>query len=345
MRASLFLASATLASASRLECVQTRSRELSTAASCGDEGSLNTCFSQLPQSTVAESLPEELERCFQSAGCTAAESQVEAFWVLRRCADAPSNDLRRARRRSPDLDDSSLAAAAKEPLVGARAALPAAAYTGMNYARADATTATDTAVTTASDTTASPSPCFTDSTSSYTTCPIVSGKKQACVPTQNITPVCRDGLICRSNNAGDPSCMYKQSSLGIAGTIIAVAFAIVIAVSIGSICFLCCRERRAHGRMERAAEAARIAKEAKTSATAAAKRPGHSVTAAAGGPAVEGQPLMYQTGPPSPQAHQQEFPPQQFGSLEHHGQGGQQGQGYGGAPNPFADSHDGHPLR
>ncbi|KAK4130649.1 hypothetical protein BT67DRAFT_212056 [Trichocladium antarcticum] len=342
MRASLFLASATLASASRLECVQTRSWELANAATCGGESSLHWCFSQLPLSVVAEALPQELERCLQSAGCTAVESQAEVFWLLQQCDDTPSNDLRLSRRRSPELDDPSLVAAAKEPLVGARAAVPAAAHTAVNARRQDDTDAAAT-TTTNGDTKASPSPCFTDSTSAYTTCPIVSGKKQSCVPTQNITPVCRDGLICRSNRSGDPSCMYKQSSLGIAGIIIAVIFATAIAVSIGAICFMCCRERREHGRIERAAEAARIAKEAKTGATVAAKRPGHNVTAAAAPPSVEGQPLMYQTGPSSPGAHQQAFPQQYPSQFPQQGQP----QGYGGAPNPFVDNdaQDAHPLR
>jgi hypothetical protein len=127
--------------------------------------------------------------------------------------------------------------------------------------------------------------------------------------------------------------MYKHRGLDLGGIIIACIFAGAIAVSIVAICFFCCRERRQHKRIERAAEAARIAKEAKTQATVAAKRPGVSVTgglSSSSAPAVEGQPLMYQTGGAGPSIGRSSPGPQ--------------GQGYGGA-NPFVDApHDQHPA-
>ncbi|KAK4040224.1 hypothetical protein C8A01DRAFT_35738 [Parachaetomium inaequale] len=330
---SLFLASATLTSASRLECLYTRSRELADAASCGHEGSLNYCFSQLPLTIQPEALSSELERCFVAAGCTPDESQIEALRVLQQC-DSPSADLRRGRRHD---DASPLAAAANEPLLAARNPLPGVVTAAMNPPLAARQTATTT---TNNDNPSSPSPCFTDSTTDITTCPIQttgpsSGKKLPCFPTTQTTPVCRDGLICQADAQGNPSCMYKHSSLAIDGIIISAVFAAAVVVSVFSICFLCCRERREHRRIERAAEAARIAKEAKTQATVAAKRPGTAVTGGVSGPAVEGQPLMYQGGggggvggPSSPGPQQQHFPQQ----------------GYA-AGNPFSDAgHDGHPA-
>lgn len=339
MRASLVLAaSATLASGSRLECVQANSRQLAVAASCGDEGSLNYCFSHLPDSTQPEALSPELERCFISAGCTPAESTVEAFWAIKRC-DSPSADLRRARRQ-PNADGA-LAAAAAEPLLAARNPLPAA-ITAMPDS--NLLPRQNDPATTVNDVPASPSPCFTDTETSITTCPTQttgseSGKKLSCYPTVTTTAKCREGLICQADGQGNPSCMYKHSGLDLGGIIIAVVFASAIVVAVVAICFMCCRERREHRRIERAAEAARIAKEAKTQATAASKRPGVSVTGGVGGgAAVEGQPLMYQgggsAGPSSPGPQQQYFPPQ----------GQMQSQGYGGA-NPFADApHETHPA-
>ncbi|KAL2131797.1 hypothetical protein VTI74DRAFT_4598 [Chaetomium olivicolor] len=326
---SLLLASATLTSASRFECLHARSRELAVAASCGDEGSLNYCFSNLPLSTPPETLATELERCFHSAGCTPAESQIEAFWVLRRC-DSPPSDLRH--RRSNEA----LAAAPAGPLLAARNPLPAA-ITAMNLPRqTPASTATN------GDTPASPSPCFTDTTSEITHCPIQttgseSGKQLSCYPTVMTSAKCREGLICQFNNQGNPSCMYKHSGLEVDGIVIAVVFASAIVISVVGICFMCCRERREHRRIERAAEAARIAKEAKTQATVQAKRPGVNVTGGVSDPVVEGQPLMYSGGAGAEASQQGYFPPQQ--------QGQQMQQGYG-AANPFADAgHDGHPLR
>ncbi|KAL2159504.1 hypothetical protein VTH06DRAFT_2509, partial [Thermothelomyces fergusii] len=189
----------------------------------------------------------------------------------------------------------------------------------------------DAPTTTTTATRSSPSPCFTDVTSSSTSCTIKtggpSGKEMSCFPVVIATPRCRDGLICTSDAHGNPSCMYKHSRLETDGIVIAIFFASSIVVSIVSVCFLCCRERAEHRRLERAAEAARIAKEAKTQATVAAKRPGPGVTGAASGAAVEGQPLMYQgggAGPSSPSPQQQPFA----------------------AGNPFTDAgQDGNPLR
>ena len=329
---SLVLASASLASARSLECLQTRSRALAVAASCGDEGSLNYCFSHLPSSTQPEALSPELERCFVSAGCTTDESQIEAFWALKRC-EAVANDLRRSRRQPEDG-----IALAKEPLVAARDPIAGpAAITAMRPRQDDAAT---TASPVTSDP-SSPSPCFTDTETEFTTCPTQTtgadaGKKLSCYPTVTTTAKCREGLICQFDMQGNPSCMYKHSSLDLGGIIIAIVFASAIVVSVVGICFMCCRERREHRRMERAAEAARIAKESKTQATAAAKRPGANVTGGvgAGSASVEGQPLMYQGAGGDPQ--QQYYPPQ--------GQMPMQQGGYAGA-NPFADSgHDAHPL-
>lgn len=344
--ASLFLASATLTSASHLECLHTRSQELSVAASCGHDGSLNYCFSHLPAAHTPEDLTASLESCFVNAGCTPAESQIETLRVLEQC-DNPNSDLRRGRRQlasensNGDSSHPHAAAAGAKEALGARDPIAAGMTAAMNLPRHTGLAAIvgrqDAATTTAN---ASPSPCFTESTTEITTCPTQttgaeSGKKLSCFPTPMVTPKCRDGLICQADAQGNPSCMVKHSALGVDGIIIAAVFAGAIAVSIIAICFLCCRERSEHRRTERAAEAARIAKEAKTQATVAAKRAGTSVTGGVSGPAVEGQPLMYQgggggAGPSSPGPQQQHFP--------------QQG-GYA-AGNPFNDAgHDGHAMR
>ncbi|KAL2177032.1 uncharacterized protein P884DRAFT_243846 [Thermothelomyces heterothallicus CBS 202.75] len=339
---SLLLASATTAlasAASLLECLHTRSRDLAAAASCGHEASLNDCFSNLPVTAEPDLLSSALESCFVNAGCTAAESRIEALHVLEQC-DKQLADLRHRRRRH-DGPVAPAAAAAREPLLEDRAAEPLpAGITAMNLPRetyaAMAARQDDATTTVGTESPSSPSPCFTDVTSHTTTCTIKtdgpSGKEMSCYPTAIATPRCRDGLICTSDARGNPSCMYKHSRLETDGIIIAIVFASVIVISVVSICFLCCRERREHRRLERAAEAARIAKEAKTQATVAAKRPGPSVTGPVSGAAVEGQPLMYQTGgaaPSSPGAQQQQFPQQQYA-----------------AGNPFTDAGpDGHPLR
>ncbi|KAK3324112.1 hypothetical protein B0T19DRAFT_221915 [Cercophora scortea] len=305
-----------------LECLHSRSHELSTAASCGDVGSINYCLSHATTPTTP--LTSLLETCFINAGCTAAEARIEAFWTLHRC-ETPASDLRR-RRANP------LAAIPREA-----AALPPPLIT--LAARQD-TTATPTPAA-ATTTNASPSPCFTTTDVSISSCPTQStgsdaGKKLSCFPTTVPSSVCAAGLICHSDAQGNPSCMYRQSELGTAGIIIAIVFAVAISASICAICFLCCRESRVQKRLERAAEAAKIAKEAKASAVLNAKR-----GVGRGVEMHEDQPLMQQQVahdlpplPPMPMAGQ-------FG-----GNGGGYQQGGEGGHNPFADDpRDAHPLR
>ncbi|KAK3353216.1 hypothetical protein B0T25DRAFT_205566 [Lasiosphaeria hispida] len=328
--ASLFLLAA--ASPSRPECLQTHSRELAASASCGNEGSLNYCFSHLsPESaTASELLTAELERCFVSAGCTLAESQIEAFWTLQLCdGDSASNpDLRRRRtHQNPE------------------AAIPLPRAAGITLAPRQETTAAPAPDATAppSPTTkpASPSPCFTETLVSINSCPLQetgpdAGKRLPCFPTVAPSSVCAADLICQVDGQGNPSCMYRQSRLDLSGIIIAVFFASAVFISVCSICFFCCREQRVQRRLTRAAEAAKIAAEAKTQALVAAKRGNSSPDAAdrqplmADAPPVPGMPRGYAAGGAGGY--------QDHGADEFHR--GQQQQ------NPFVDDErDAHPLR
>ncbi|KAM7203856.1 hypothetical protein V8F20_003862 [Naviculisporaceae sp. PSN 640] len=322
------------------ECLHTRGRELAAAASCGDDGSIAYCLSQISLSISAESLVPEVEECFLNAGCSTSESPVEAFWALRRCEKPPSgSDLRR---------HAAAIAVPRDPA-------------GITFAARQAATPPPAATT---DPNASPSPCFTMTDVPFTSCPVQStgpdaGKtlRKGCVPTTQPSPVCVEGLICRSDNQGNPSCMRKQSSLGTAGTIIAIFFATAIAFAVFGVCFMCCRERREQKRLERQAEAASIAREAKNNAMLAAKKPSAAALARDNAEADVGQPLMgsvntgYSGGqadshpalPPLPQQYggaasvQQEYGvPQPYG--------GAAGQGQETGRNPFADVHEGHPA-
>ncbi|KAK5658243.1 hypothetical protein OQA88_2218 [Cercophora sp. LCS_1] len=328
--ASLFL----LASAStvpRPECVHTRSEELAARASCGDEGSLNYCFSHLVSlnpNTADEQLASELERCFQNAGCTDAESQIEALWTLQRCDSEPT-DLRRRR------PEAAMPIAREASPLGGGITIVAA-----RQATTNPPAGTQPAPTTAAPANRSPSPCFTETTVDITSCPTQStgpdaGKKLPCFPTQIPSQVCAAGLICQMDNQGNPSCMFKESGLGLAGTIIAIFFASAVAISVVSVCFFCCRERRVQNRLIRAAEAAKIAQEAKTQAAVNAKKVGND------GPGLDRQPLMSQPAsedlPPLPQMQSQ------YGSGGYQGGAAQDYNSGGHGQNPFVDS--GHPLR
>src|SRR5690606_23011731 len=107
-----------------------------------------------------------------------------------------------------------------------------------------------------------------------------------------------------------------------------------VAISIVSVCFFCCRERRVQKRLIRAAEAAKIAQEAKTQAAVNAKKAGND------GAGMDRQPLMSQPAgedlPPLPQMQSQ------YGSGGYQGAGQDYASG-GHGQNPFTDA--GHPLR
>ncbi|KAK4159244.1 hypothetical protein QBC43DRAFT_131655 [Cladorrhinum sp. PSN259] len=225
-----------------------------------------------------------IESCFTDANCPG----TTAAWALSHCTSA-SSDLRRRDA---------------QPL----AAIPTAAPHFVALFGREASS--------------SPSPCFSDEFVTITQCTTDNGAK-TCSPSASPSAVCVEGLICKYDNQGNPSCMYKHSSIGIAGIIIAIIFACALVVSIFGICFFCCKERKEQARLEKQAEAAKIAKEAKA-ATAAAKRPGKSVTGGVGeiGGQNQGQPLMYEGGDVG---------------AGHQGGGG--GAGYGSAANPFSDGH------
>jgi len=284
----ILLASAGSANNNRLECLHNRSQELAALASCGDEGSLNYCIANLVSTDAAtpiEQLTSELESCFVNAGCTNAESQIEALWTLNRCDEEPS-ELRRRRNGAIPLP---------------REAAPLPGITMMAARQATDNQPAPTAP-------ASPSTltCFTETSIDITSCPLQTtgagaGKKLSCFPTVVPSSVCADGLICQIDAQGNPSCMNKQSKLPLEGIIIAIIFASFIVVSVVSICFFCCKERRQQNRLIRAAEAAKIATEAKTQAKVDAMKAGNRGGGASDG--MDRQPLMSQPAMPQQDSH------------------------------------------
>ncbi|KAH8889623.1 hypothetical protein GQ53DRAFT_747837 [Thozetella sp. PMI_491] len=282
--AALLVSTAGFAAASdRAECFKTRSRELASSSSCGDWGSINYCLSQTsPLANAAVSgdlalITVELESCFLNAGCSRDESQVEAFWTLRRCEEAPA-DLR---RRFVGLAAAPLTAAVAKRLPEIATATSAGLW------------ARDTTV-------ASPSPCTTDTTVETRTCPTQStgtdsGKQLSCFQTQVTTAVCVDGLVCQSKSLGQVTCMYAQNKLDTGGIVVAIIMATAVALSTVGVCFCCCRERSTQRRLAKAAEAAAIAREAKNSAMVANKRPAAGARIPTNDLAA-GQPLMPESG-------------------------------------------------
>jgi hypothetical protein len=288
---------------SRAECVRDRSRELAQLAACGHEGSLNYCFSNLPEFF----LQTDLETCFQNAGCTLDESSIEAFWTLRRC-ETPENlgDLRRRQNNRPaatpqDDPDPNAPATTQQPAkqtTQAKNTQPATTQKAATTQKPAQTTqaaqqqttsqpsedvviVTQTVGTTSADaqsagTTNTRLTCIITTTQDITTCPLQStgprsGRETlSCFPTQISFPTCSPGLFCSSDPQGGPTCMKLNNTLDTGGVIIALFFAIAITAAIGMITFLCCKEKAQQRKLAAKAEAAAIAKAAAVGAGAAA---------------------------------------------------------------------------
>ncbi|CAK7213729.1 hypothetical protein SBRCBS47491_001904 [Sporothrix bragantina] len=312
------------------ECLNTKAASLAGLAACGHAGSIEYCLANRLPKESSLCTPEVLAQCFVNAGCQPDEALIEAAWTIKRC-EAKGGELEELRRRKP-------AATANDiPLE-----TPALAATPMPLElRADSTY---TAPTTTSLV------CLTTTTTSTTVCPVQStgtlaGKTTlSCFSTTALVPTCAAGLMCDTDNSsGETTCMKKQNNPGAAGIVIAIVFASGVVIAVSTMCFFCCRERRTHARMAKAAEAAAIARQAAIDS----KRPTRNVTgglsnSGLGGNNPDAQPLM--AAQPMPPQHQ--YLPQSSSSsmLSHQDTGmGLRGSETSGdlatGPNPFADQH------
>ncbi|KAI0011586.1 hypothetical protein F4779DRAFT_189321 [Xylariaceae sp. FL0662B] len=226
----------TLVKATSVHSVYLResAHRLSEAAACGDKDSLRNCF-QIASQELTES--SDLAQCFQSAGCTLAESVIEANFIIKNYGDGKS--AAELRRRGPD---------------------PMPAPTPAPIPQDDA------AATTAATTSASLE-CSTTSTVKSTTCPIEStgaqsGKKQPCTTTMVPTLVCDAANICMKDNQGANVCMRRRNTLDTGGLVVTIILAICFGVGAATLLFLCCKDKRQQRRLQARKEAAAIAKNA-----------------------------------------------------------------------------------
>ncbi|KAK3398458.1 hypothetical protein B0T20DRAFT_208872 [Sordaria brevicollis] len=381
-----------------LECLRTRSHELASIAACGDLGALNHYFSNFPTdlSTGDKKFLKTLTKAYTDAGCNNEETPEQIAIAAKRCSEAarPANHPHHnlgSRSLNNNKDGNAfynhrlripVPAQPAEPVAIARAAVTAppvepdvalmmSKITKPAALLARADEAAETRPVAGTERPKSPLVCLTKSDKAIQSCPTqstgtASGKKLPCFETSVPVDVCVEGLICRNENGQGISCMYKQSGLDTAGIVMAIYFAATIALSICGLCFFCCRERRTQKKLERAAEAAKIAKEAKTSAMVANKRantiPGNAAHQQEQEQMLE-QPLMggntgygggaYQGVPLNNEYDDVPAPPPHGGMAVNTGYGGaagvRGGSGSGsptggGAPNPFSDHNEGHPA-
>ncbi|KAL7628039.1 hypothetical protein AAE478_002235 [Parahypoxylon ruwenzoriense] len=249
----------TAAAGDRSACVQAGAVELSKAAACGDKGSLEHCFKNVPLNVE----PRDLETCFRNAGCTAAEAAIEASFIIRGCDTAKSPV--ELRRRAP------------EPLP---APTPAPAPQ-------------DTATATAANNNNGFTPsiqCSTQTLVQTSSCPIQStgtesGRTLPCFQTEVATQVCAAENICMKDNFGIDTCMRRKDTLDTSAIIVTIFLAICFASSFATLIFLCCREKRNERKLRARKEAAAIAKASAADAANASVAAAAAAAAAAAGPA------------------------------------------------------------
>lgn len=237
---SLFAGSGVLATVARHECFSRHGAALADFSDCGHPGVLGYCLSHL-----AGTAPADVEACYRNAGCSPREAEVEAQYVAARCEElGGTGDLRRRYR-----------AVAPEQITATTAAA-VVARAGLLDRRADATD-TPTAKLRGAD-------CFSTSTIDTSSCPLQTSnghvKTLSCFPTQVAASHCAPGLMCTIDANHEDICMKKQNGLDTGGLIVAIVFGVAVALGIGALTFLCCRDRRDQKRLAAKAEAVALAR-------------------------------------------------------------------------------------
>ncbi|KND87496.1 hypothetical protein TOPH_07799 [Tolypocladium ophioglossoides CBS 100239] len=238
------LAGGALASVARHECFARHSAALADFSDCGHHGALNYCLSHLAATAQAD-----VETCYRNAGCSAREAAVEAQYVAARCEElSATGDLRRRYRAVVDR-----AAAAQ---VTAAPAAAAVARDGLLHQRASAQK-TNAPKLKGPD-------CFSTSTVDTSSCPLQTSdghvKTLSCFPTQVAASECAPGLMCTLDVNHEDICMKMQNGLDTGGIIVAIIFAVLVTLGLGSLTFLCCRDRRQQKRLVAKAEAVALAR-------------------------------------------------------------------------------------
>ncbi|CAM1507464.1 Fc.00g071050.m01.CDS01 [Cosmosporella sp. VM-42] len=217
------------------ECLVNNNEDLAAFADCGHERAISYCLGQLMSFE-----PADVEACYTKAGCSIAEAEIEAKYTLGRCEEM--NKIGDLKKR----------------------------YRGMLLPRADATTTDAAAKTTAKSSNKfgamTGTDCFTTGKKSTTECPLSTSdghvKTVTCFPTEVSTSECAPGLLCTVDTSNNDVCMDLQSSLETSGIVILIVFGIIIALGIGSLTFMCCKESKDQKRLTAKAEAVALARAA-----------------------------------------------------------------------------------
>ncbi|KAI9158893.1 hypothetical protein HJFPF1_06895 [Paramyrothecium foliicola] len=246
--AALVLFAGSALALSRPECISSNAVGLAAFSACGQHDSLTRCLANLPAHSV-----HDVQACFVDAGCSNDEALVEARYTLDRCDEwARAGELRKRYR----------AFAAPLP---ARTASPNPAADGTSP-NPRATAAAVPLHFLFGRQNPSSTDCFVTSTVDTTSCDLQTSKgiihTLSCSDAKAVLSECAPGLTCTMDRQGNDVCMELQDALDTAGIIITVIFGSALLLGIGSLTFLCCKDRKLQKRLAAKAEATALARAA-----------------------------------------------------------------------------------
>ncbi|KAL1860529.1 hypothetical protein Daus18300_009161 [Diaporthe australafricana] len=255
---------------------------IAAAVSCGNRNAVENCLMGLAEDQ------DLLQDCLVSAGCTLQDAEREATWAAESCKTNPNIEENNVELRQQQHGRPGSLRAIRE-VVEVRAAAAAAAdeekTTLATSATPDVTAAAGTSTNTwiminhVTGTSYTTTTCMTATTVQTSECSFINAAEDtACVATTAVVPTCVPGMYCSfSQTSGSVKCVVK-GGMETSGIVVAGVLGVAAFIAISTLCFMGCRERRAHKRDRRAAEA-----QAALAATAAAKRPSRAGTGVGGG--------------------------------------------------------------
>lgn len=229
----IFFAGNALAVANR-ECFVDHSADLAVFADCANHKALTYCLEKL------ESFAEtDVQSCYTSSGCSETQAKIEAHHTQERCEELVKTGELKKRFQAEPIPNMARAEAAAISTVPAKALRKRAAMSGTD--------------------------CFETGKTSTSECPkeTVSGKTTtgSCFPTEVTTSKCASGLICTLDASNNDICMEKKG-METGGIIVMIVFASFIALGIGALIFMCCKERKEQKRLAVKAETVALARAA-----------------------------------------------------------------------------------
>ncbi|KAL2683161.1 hypothetical protein Neosp_007628 [[Neocosmospora] mangrovei] len=225
------------------ECLAQNSADLAAYADCADQSALTACLSKLESAEQPA-----VQGCYTDAGCSSQEAAAEARRTWQRCEElAKGEDLK---KRFP---------AAPLPTIAPRVVATEGIF---KRATADTSSGKD---------------CLTAKVKDTTACDVKtkSGEEEtgSCSSVTTTTSTCRDDVICTMlDNSNETICLVKKE-MDTAGIIIAIVFAGALALMMGYLTFMCCRDKKEQKRLAAKSEAVALARAATKKQRAAQRQP------------------------------------------------------------------------